>query len=714
MRYLKNQSKISSSIVHLCLLFFLASSLSARTQDHINVDSLRIAYDYSEDPYERIQLQIKIGDAYYKKRSIDTAIFEYRKAISIIPNDSFNLKASTMERLSDSYRKIEDMPNKLLTHKSALNLYEKANNKERIARMMSQIGRDYYDAAIYDTAMTYYMNAKEVHESNQIYNVEYGYLMHFIGSVFKRQGDYDMACEYYNQEIDYGRKHGFRNVEVEGMYLYGLCIDTPEGRLVNDLKCLAIYKEIENRRGEGLMYSYLAEDYFAMDNFDSTIYFYDLCIETYKETGEISLMGAVLSDYALSLIDMGRFNEAERKLEEAEELAAITGIKQHIRYWTLYETYFFLRYEQGRYKEAVDYQSLMFAYRDSSRDQKHQDAIFEMEKIYNDEKTKSELAMSEKEVMLQQVESEKLREEKESETFIKYISFSALGLVLILGVFVYLKYRESQKQKIMISAQKREMEFQKELVEEKNRDIMDSITYASSIQKAIITSEQYISEMFKDSFIFYKPRDIVSGDFYWAFTSDDGKKLLAVGDCTGHGVPGAMMSMLGTAFLNEIVIEGGIHDPATVLNKLRDQVKRALQNESSRDGMDMSIICITDNQLTFSGANLPMYLLRQGILEEFKGNKQPVGYVPTEERPFTNHVLEIKTDDQIYLFSDGYADQFGGDKGKKYKYKTFRERLKTLSGMALNKQRTIIIDEFETWKGDLEQLDDVCVVGVKV
>ena len=708
----QNPTIIRFRIYHAALLVLLAFSTASNAQN-VNVDSLRIAYDYSEDPYERIQIQIRIADAYYDIRSIDTAIFEYRKAISIIPNDSLDLKANTMNRLSNAYRKIEDMPNKLSTHMAALDLYKKSGNKEEIARSLALVGRDYYDEAVYDTAMTYYMDAKEVYEQNSIYNEEYGFLLHFIGSVFKRQGDDIMACEYYNQEIDYGREHGFPTIEAEGLYLASICLDADEA-LRNYNKSLSIYKEHGHTNMIPLMYTLISGAYENMGKMDSSLYYQEECIKLWREEGSISHLASALSQIAWLYTELGRYNDAEKALIEAEEVASRTGIKVYIRYKDIYHSYYYLYYEKGNYQKAVEYQTLYYAYKDSVRAQEHQDAILEMEMIYNDEKARSDLAMKEKEVKLQQLESDKLREEKESETFIKYISFGGLAIVLILGVFVYLKYRESQKQKVMISAQKREMQFQKELVEEKNKDIMDSMVYASSIQKAIITSEDYLSEMFADSFIFYKPRDIVSGDFYWAYNTEDGKRLLAVGDCTGHGVPGAMMSMLGTAFLNEIVVESHVHDPAQILNKLRDQVKRALQEEGRRDGMDMSIICISKEGLTFSGANLPMYLLRKGVLHELKGNKQPVGFVPTEELPFTNHEFTIEKDDQIYLFSDGYADQFGGDKGKKYKYKTFRERITTLSGMSLKQQRRIIIDEFETWKGDLEQLDDVCVIGVRI
>ena len=699
----------SSLIIGLLML----SSFSSRAYHEI--DSLRIAYDYSENSHEQVLLQIQIADAYFRRLAIDTAIFEYRKAIGIIHPDSIILKAKTLYRLGHAYDKIEDVPNMIATYQVSNKLYRQdGDQEERVGRTFALIGRSYYAGAQYDSAMVYYMKSKAVYESENIIHEDYGYLLHFIGSVFKRQGDDAKACEYYNQEIEYGRKHRMRTVEAEGMYLSGICIDDPREALENYRRCKAIYEEEGRDRLVSLMHTLISSCYSELEMNDSAFYYQKKCIKDYREMAEISHLASALSHGSSILIDMGRFNEAKSYLKEAEEVVARAGIKTHLRYTDIYKNYYRLNLEQGNFKSAVEYQSLMYAYRDSARDQEHQDAISEMEKIYQDDKQKAEIALKDKDLAVERKETQLANEEADSQSFIKNI-FMIGGLLLLgLGVFVYIKYRESQKQKKVISEQKREVEFQKELVDAKNKDIMDSMVYASSIQKAIITSEDYISKMFPEFFVFYKPRDIVSGDFYWAYQAPDGKRLIAVGDCTGHGVPGAMMSMLGTAFLNEIVIEGKTYDPAEVLNKLRDQVKKALNNETHRDGMDMSFCCIDGDKLTFSGANLPLYILRSGALQELKGNKQPLGHQPFEDKPFTEESFPLQKDDFIYLFSDGYADQFGGAKGKKYKYKTFREKLIEVSPMSFVQQRSMIDEEFETWKGDLEQLDDVCVLGVRI
>ncbi|MDA7804266.1 SpoIIE family protein phosphatase [Crocinitomix sp.] len=202
-------------------------------------------------------------------------------------------------------------------------------------------------------------------------------------------------------------------------------------------------------------------------------------------------------------------------------------------------------------------------------------------------------------------------------------------------------------------------------------------------------------------------------EFYWAFEVGS-KKFIALGDCTGHGVPGAMMSILGNTFLNQIIVEGKIYEPDQIMNKLREQVKHALSNNISKDGMDMSLCCIEGSTVKFCGANLPIYVISDNELTIYKGNKQPVGLQPGIEKPFVQQTFTAKAGTRIFLFSDGFADQFGGPNGKKYKYQTFRDKLLSLTNISMAKHETRLNSEFEIWKDDLEQVDDVCVMGVVV
>ncbi|OIQ37667.1 MAG: hypothetical protein BM555_00295 [Crocinitomix sp. MedPE-SWsnd] len=694
---------------------FLVLFASFQSSAQMDIDSLRLAYDYADVMGERISTQILIGEYYDDIHEYDRAIIEFHRAIEMIPNDQSSLRATTVEKLGNSYKSNEEISKAKEAFQAANDLYQLINSSaELIGRNYSLIGRCYYDEADYDSAMVYYLKAEEVYETSEVTNRPRGILYHFIGSVFKRQDDYDKACEYYQKEIDYGIKYEYKDVEAEGRYLSSICLESDSARLKNNLACMKMYEDLNMERLVGLMAQNAAENYLALGYPDSALVLQKQSLEVRRRQNEVSHLAGILSGLSKTYIQLGDYKKAEEHLEEAEQIALETGIKKYIRLEEIYGIYYDMSMNKNDYKSAIQYLKLEYSYKDSAMNTSHKDAIAEMEVRYDSEKQAAQMALLQKDKDI--IEKEKLLSDEAAEAQSFYTVLLLIGgiILLIAGVFVYFKYRESQKQKSLISNQKTKMQLQKEQVEAKNKDITDSMIYASTIQKAIITSENYINRLFSDFFVFYEPRDIVSGDFYWAYETNTGQKLIAVGDCTGHGVPGAMMSMLGNSFLNEIIIEGGETQPNIILEKLRSQVKKALPASESRDGMDMSICLIDKGKLKFAGANLPIYLIKGENFEEIKGNKQPVGYTPTEEIPFTQTDHELSKGDVIYLFSDGYADQFGGTKGKKYKYKTLREKLVQISKLPLSEQKKIIIDEFHQWKGDLEQLDDVCLLGIKI
>ena len=216
----------------------------------------------------------------------------------------------------------------------------------------------------------------------------------------------------------------------------------------------------------------------------------------------------------------------------------------------------------------------------------------------------------------------------------------------------------------------------------------------------------------------FRPKDIVSGDFYWGAKSGD-LMCFAAADCTGHGVPGAFMSMLGTAFLNEIINSRQFSNAADILNQLREEIITSLKQRGvegeAQDGMDIAL-CIynrEENLLHFSGANNPLYHIRGEELERIGPDKMPIGIHVSLDKPFTNYTITPAKGDLIYLFSDGYADQFGGEDGKKFKYKFFRDMLMEVRDLSLDKQKDIVEERFDSWKGDLEQVDDVILMGIR-
>ncbi len=281
-----------------------------------------------------------------------------------------------------------------------------------------------------------------------------------------------------------------------------------------------------------------------------------------------------------------------------------------------------------------------------------------------------------------------------------------------------------------ISASKREAELERvrnvelknafDIIEEKNKDITDSIHSALRIQRAILPTNEEINRLLPESFILFKPRDIVSGDFYWISEIGD-KTLLAAVDCTGHGVPGAFMSMIGNALLNQIVNEKRITAPCEVLFHLRESIIRSLKQTGAigegKEGMDIALCALDkkNNAVEFAGAHNPLWIFRKnGELEEINADKQPIGLQYDELKPFTNHTIKLNKGDRLYIFTDGYADQFGGPNGKKFKYKQLQEKLLTISHCPLAEQKSILENTFDNWKGNLEQIDDVLLIGIGI
>ncbi|HEU4719581.1 MAG TPA: SpoIIE family protein phosphatase [Bacteroidia bacterium] len=278
---------------------------------------------------------------------------------------------------------------------------------------------------------------------------------------------------------------------------------------------------------------------------------------------------------------------------------------------------------------------------------------------------------------------------------------------------------ETQKETLELQVKERTAEIteQKKVIEEKNKDITDSINYAKRIQDAILPSKEIKYEHFPESFVLFRPKDIVSGDFYW-FAEKDGNRFIASADCTGHGVPGALMSMIGNNILNHIVNEKNIVSPDSVLDELHREVRVSLKQHEqteTKDGMDIAL-CVfrKDGRLEFAGAQRPLWIFRNNGFEEIKGDKFSIGGLQAEsERKFTLHAPAVAPGDCIYMFSDGFADQFGGVNGKKYMTKRFREFLFSITAKKMQEQESLLDEELERWKAGATQVDDVLVIGVR-
>lgn len=267
-----------------------------------------------------------------------------------------------------------------------------------------------------------------------------------------------------------------------------------------------------------------------------------------------------------------------------------------------------------------------------------------------------------------------------------------------------------------VNERTKELKKQKEIVELKNEEITESIVYAKRIQNGLLPSDHLFDDLLPGSFYIYLPKDIVSGDFYWIDSADD-KIYFAAVDCTGHGVPGAMVSVMGFNHLNRCIHEHGLRKPGEILDMLTKLMMGSFDKSELTiyDGMDIALCCLDRKRsvLEFAGANNPIYVVSNGNLFETKGTKQAIGYTESVE-PFVNHEVKISSGDWIYLFSDGYADQFGGPKAKKFKYKNFKEAILEGSTEPAEIQREKLLETFHNWKENLDQLDDVCLLGIKI
>jgi serine phosphatase RsbU (regulator of sigma subunit) len=306
-----------------------------------------------------------------------------------------------------------------------------------------------------------------------------------------------------------------------------------------------------------------------------------------------------------------------------------------------------------------------------------------------------------------------------------YLAYA--GYILLLGFTFYIGFRlyarrlveQNIKLEKIIKERTAEIRKQRDQIADQKQSITDSIHYASRIQNAILPPNEFISKHLAEFFILFKPRDIVSGDFYW-FTENESKVIITAADCTGHGVPGAFMSMLGISFLNEIVNKEKIISANEILNELRDHVKTSLhqtgKSNESKDGMDMALCVIDKENMTidFAGANNPLYLIRDGELIQYKADRMPIGIYIKDNLPFTNHLVDVQKDDIVYIFSDGYVDQFGGDKGKKFMPKNFKALLLEHHQKPMEYQKEMLDQTIEFWKGDTEQVDDILVIGIKI
>lgn len=585
------------------------------------------------------------------------------------------------------------------------------------------------------------------------YERAYPKIFNTQGAIYTDMGELSKALNLFIEGLKYAKKYNQFAMQAKIYISLGnLYIEQDEYRkaLAYYLQSTDITKKINAETTLYLAQSNIAFIYIQFNQLDSAKYYVDLCIDYNTEHhNEISLMNnyILISDiyihendkikslftanqavqlakknsdkYTLShafqqlgkaLFINNKFNDATTAINQSIYHANETGDIQILK--SNYELLSKIYEKTNDFKNSLAAYKQFAVFKDSSLNVSKIKQMKNSEAKYQNEKKQKEIELLGEKQKLNDAENQKKK------VYLYTALFGILVLAFIL-VFLYRNNISKQRTNSKLESFNKEIHLQKELVEEKNKEITDSINYALRIQQSILTSDNYFKKHTNDYFILFKPKDIVSGDFYWALNHENTFTVMTA-DCTGHGVPGAMMSMMGINFLNEIVNEKKISSPAEILNQLRKEIIKALNPEGSiietKDGLDCCL-CNFDFQhlkLSYANANNSFYIIRNNELITSESNKMPVGAGHNSLQLFKEWQIDLQKNDIIITLTDGFADQFGGPKGKKFKYKQLETILLKSAHLPLNEMKNVLDITIDAWKGELEQVDDICIIGIKV
>lgn len=637
------------------------------------IDSLQRKFLVAKNDEEKIDLLSTIFDELqndYPEKALEIAI-ELKERVITKYNRNSAEYIHALNLLGIGYMNLSQGDSSLSYFQQMLEISYELKDSANISKSFNNIGALHGSLGNYTSAIYYMTKSAELDE---------------------KRGDLDGALISY---INIGTVYGALESIDSARYFLKKSLEVALKNNENDLiaTCYMNLGVFEKNNGEvGLAEELLkkALNYAEISNNS------DLLSKTYHNLANLSLQ---LELYGYAIMYDTKALEVAKQTNSLENI-----VVAHIGLASAYEN-------NGQFEEALFHYKQHKILRDSLDQKKNENYVIEMQ-----EKYMTDQALKENEILSQKNKIQNLEIAKNAEQ-IAYsrivIISSIVGLVLLVVLALTLYNRNILKQRA-----NQKLQDAYAIIHEKNADILASIDYASKIQEALLPTKEN-PDLFKESFFILMPKDIVSGDFIW-YSTVGHKKIIATVDCTGHGVPGAFMSMIGNTFLHQIVNEKQITDPAEILNQLRVKVTHALNQKSQgvnrRDGMDMSV-CVIDEtikEVHFAGANNPIFYIINGEISEMYGDKQPVGYFEGKEAPFTTKVISYNDGDCIYLFSDGYADQFGGPKGKKFKYKQLKELLHKNHRQPMAFQKETLLTVFHDWKGPLEQVDDVCLIGIRL
>ena len=623
----------------------------------------------------------------------------------------------------------------LKTYYKSMDLWQALKNKKGIANALTNIGTVYKGQGDYAKAIDFFSRSLKL--NREIGNkVGEGSNLKNIGIIYSVMGDQDKTIEYYLKSLKVRQENGDQrgiagSLQSIGRYYHNIGDSKQATEYLE--KALEIRSERGNQIGVSETLRSLGTVCILKGEKDKALSYFEQSLRISEKVGHKAFSVSTLNKVGSIYLMRGQYKKTigvcSRALKIAQEINTSEAIKTPLK--NLYRAYKGL----NKYREALDTYEVYIKLRDSLNREENQKAVIRQEFKYEYEKqaaadsVKNVEAKKVSDAQLKATKAENARQklEAEREEQLKYGLYGVLALALLFGIFIFNRFRVTKKQRDIIDTQKQQVEAQKEKVdeaydqlEEKNTEILDSINYAKRIQSAILPPQKIVKSYLEDSFILYKPKDIVAGDFYWLEPTENGV-LFAAADCTGHGVPGAMVSVVCNNGLNRSVREYDLTEPGEILDKTREIVISEFEKseEEVKDGMDVALCSLQGSTLKYAGAHNPLWIIRKGNeeVEEIKANKQPIGKY-AEPKPYTTHRIELNEGDSFYIFSDGYADQFGGESdrlgGKKFKAANFKRLLLSIQNETMVKQKKLIDNAFEDWRGELEQLDDVCLIGVRI
>ncbi len=618
-----------------------------------------------------------LGVVYTIKGDLNKSVEYYQRSIEIseeIGNQAG--VAITSNNLGIIYWNRGLYPKALDTYINSLDITEELGQEEKSANTMTNIGLLYQAMDKDSLALDYYKKALQRFEK---FNEKTGLAsaLQNIGSIYSGWKLYDTAKTFYFKSLEIAKEIDDMDKQASTMYHLGLIYfnlkDYPLA-LEYYFHALEIHTELGRRSYIAQDYQCIADVYFELQQYNKATEFGKTCLEISHKNGYINIS------------------------KDASE--------------TLSKTY----KEMGMYQVAYAYQSNFISLKDSIFNQEKNKAINSLQANYELEKERDKNKILEQEKALDEAEKRRLR-------FMIFGGAFGFFLLVVLAIVLYRSNNNKKRANEQLSAQKQQIELQKDEIEQKNKDITASITYAERIQKAILPRMEEMFEAVSEVFILFKPRDIVSGDFYWFSKVNEDKFVVAAVDCTGHGVPGAFMSFIGSDWLDRIVNTMGITEPDKILYELDKGIISVLrQNETqSRDGMDMAL-CTVDKKegtIEFAGANNPLVFVQDGEIQIIKGDSLAIGgknefKKETSVKVFEKHTIDCSKHTVCYMFSDGYQDQFGGEKGKKFMRKPLYQLMRDMHKEPMEKQKEAFDGIISHWMHNYEQIDDILLIGFKV